>query len=254
VFAPLRLGALGFLALCGGASIASANVIFTDHNFNLAQYSESTQFTSNALASFDQCVNCGNPGTALQTITTAAGGGIGVYAQAFVNNTFASNPGKQGAISGINASVDKDITVSYSGTGFTNTFRPLIEQDGNYYLATIPGPTFDINNPSGGATGYVTISASGLTAANFQEFDFSAGTFVAGNPNFSGDPMLFGLAQITSSAAGGTIEVDLDNLSLNIGVPEPSSLLLVVGGVLSLLVIARIGDRRYRLAIGSDGV
>jgi hypothetical protein len=77
---------------------------------------------------------------------------------------------------------------------------------------------------------------------------------MAGNPNFSGDPMLFGLAQITSSAAGGTIEVDLDNLSLNIGVPEPSSLLLVVGGILSLLGIARTGGRGYRLAMGSDGV
>lgn len=243
MFGSLRLGAFGALALCAGTSIASANVVFTDGTFNLSQYSESAQFTTNASAIFDQCASCGNPGTALQTITTVATG-TGGYAQGFVNNTFSYDPMTQGTISSINASIDKNITVSYTGTGFTTTFHPLIEQDGTYYIATISGPSFDITSP-GGSTGYMTLSAAALTAASFQEFDFSTGAFVAGTPNFAGDPILFGLAQITSSAAG-SIEVDLDNLSISVAVPEPSSLVLFAS-VLSMFAGACMRARRQRV-------
>ncbi len=46
----------------------------------------------------------------------------------------------QGTIHTINAPVDKNLETSLpNATDLTNTFRPLIEQDGNIYLAAIFG-------------------------------------------------------------------------------------------------------------------
>ncbi|MGO9443420.1 MAG: PEP-CTERM sorting domain-containing protein [Thiobacillaceae bacterium] len=222
--------------------IASADVIFSDGTFNLSQYTESTQFTSGATGTFSQCASCGDPGTALDiqvTVpgTAGSGGGPGIYAQGFVNNTFGYDPLTQGTIAALSASVDKNALINYAGT-FGNTFRPLIEQDGNYYLAAVVGSS--VTFPAGGgSTGYLAFSAPGLTAADFQEYDFATASFVAGMPNFAGDSMLFGLAQITSSFSG-TIELQYDNLSVDVAsVPEPSSLFLLFGGMLSMVVAAR---------------
>jgi hypothetical protein len=124
-----------------------------------------------------------------------------------------------------------------------NTFRPTIEQDGNFYLAAIPGPALN-TGPVGGSTGYNTISQSGLTAADFQRYDFLTGSFVSGAPDFSGDPMLLGLTQITGIAgapAGATLFAEYDNLVLRVStaVPEPFSLLMLA----TLLSLTGIGLR-----------
>jgi hypothetical protein len=217
----------GLFAISGGAS---ADVVFTDSTFNLANYSESAPFSSGATGTFQQCASCGNPGSALQ-INVSAPSGAGSFSLAFINNNFAYNPGTQGGITTVFASVDKNEGVNYAGTGFGNTFRPTIEQDGQFYVAAIPGPSLD-TGPGGGSTGYNTISQSGLTAANFQEYDFTSGSFVAGTPNFAGDPMLFGLTQITSivgAPVNATFFADYDNLVLRIStaVPEPSAVALL---------------------------
>jgi hypothetical protein len=83
-------------AMFASSGIASADVIFTDSTFNLANYSESSPFNSGSSSIFQQCANCGNPGTAL-LISTSAPSGSGTYAQAFINNSFAYNPGTQGS-------------------------------------------------------------------------------------------------------------------------------------------------------------
>ena len=129
------------------------------------------------------------------------------------NNSFSYNPATQGTIYSVSASVVKDLTTNISATGLTNTFRPLIEQDGNFFLAAIAGSTW--NSPT---TGFVTLSQSGLQASDFTEFNFATGSFVAGNPNFSGDPMLFGLAQITTDGGntGETLTAVYNNLSFTI--------------------------------------
>lgn len=136
--------------------------------------------------------------------------------------------------------MNKDLTTSYTnGPSFQtfNTFRPLVEQDGNYYVGGISGPALT----SGTTTGYNIISGAGLVATDFVEYDFTTGTFGTSNPNFDGDPMLFGLATVTTlstnlTPAGSTIESDFENLSIDITTaPEPSSLLLLGSGLLAVI-------------------
>ena len=106
----------------------------------------------------------------------------------------------------------------------------LIEQDGNYYLAAISGPSW--TSPT---TNFLTLSQNGLQASDFVEFNFSTGTFVAGNPNFSGDPMLFGLAQITTAGGFSSEHLTAKYNDLNFtvtAVPEPSTLLLTLSAAI----------------------
>ena len=90
---------------------------------------------------FGQCASCGNPGQGLQVISHDLNPGA-IADIAFVNNTFSYDPSVSGPISSIDVSVDKNISISQA-TPFTasigNNFRPLIKQDGNFYLATVVG-------------------------------------------------------------------------------------------------------------------
>lgn len=204
-----------------------ADVVFTDQTFDLTNYSESPLFASSgSTLTFTQCASCGNPGSALQINVSGQPGGM--VAQGFINNTFIYDPQTQGALlsAGINAAVNKEVTSN--GALSSNTFHPTIEQDGLFYLASTPGPV---------TTGvFNSISQSGLTASDFQEFDFSTGTFVSGNPNFDGNVMLFGLAQIASAASSNTgvqnTQIIYDNLQFGltpaVSVPEPSSVTLLI--------------------------
>jgi hypothetical protein len=216
-----------------GAALAGA--VFSDGTFDLTNYSESSPYYSTSTATFSQCASCGLPGTALDIKSTVTDP-FGVYAQGFVNNTFTYDPATQGTITGISASVDKDISVTYGGIGFTNTFHPLILQDGNYYLASIHLPNFNLPD-GGGSTGYESASGS-LIASDFQKYDFTTGSFVTGTPDFSGDQMWFGLAQISGSATG-SLEVYYDNLSLAIETPEPISLSVFGAGLAAAAAMRR---------------
>jgi hypothetical protein len=223
--------------LASAMSLAStpalADIIFADSTFNLANYTETAQFTFEASIAASQCASCGNPGTALQFVatfgdTTSANGAAD---QGFINNTFSYNPKNQGALGSLTASVDKNLGINVTtpaNNPFGNTFRPLIEQDGNIYLAAIPGPTL-----LGGFTGFNSLSQSGLVATDFQKYDFSTGTFLTGAPDFSGDLMLFGLGQITGIGGYPSSQVTAvyDNLrfDLVIAAPEPSSFWLLAG-------------------------
>jgi hypothetical protein len=196
----MRLGSGWFLAaiMLVISPAVSADVIFTDSTFDLSNYSLSPEFNSGTTTTFEQCVSCGNPGTALRVDSSSATGN-GVYARAFINDTFAYDPGTQGAITSIDVSIDKNLGNNFAITAGGNTFRPTIQQGGNFYLATILGPPITTGS-GGGETGYNTILQTALSATNFQRYDFSIGSFVAGTPDFTGGPLLLGLTQITTFA------------------------------------------------------
>jgi hypothetical protein len=136
--------------------------------------------------------------------------------------------------------VDKSLTTDVNGT-LSNTFRPLIEQNGNFYLASILGQAF--SGP--GSSGFLTLMQSGLLPTDFQQFDFNVGLFVLGNPSFEIGPMHFGVAQISFLDASGTFMVAYDNLSIDIAtvVPEPSTLFLLAIGAINLLGRRRPSNR-----------
>jgi hypothetical protein len=233
-----------FAALCP----ASADTVFVDNTFNLSDYTQTPAFTSGAGATItaQQCASCGNPGAALQ-INEDAPSGSALLAQGFYSSLFTYNPQTQGAITSISASVDKDATFNFTVTNAGNTFRPLIEQDGNFYLAAISGSSF-----TGLTTGYITLSATGLVASDFQEFDFSTDSFLSGTPNFDGDPIELGLAQISSlgsSTPDPTAQIDYDNLVLGVSAaPLPSTWIMMLSALACFAFLANRGANKISIS------
>lgn len=232
--------AVGVLALA--ASPASAGTIFTDQTFSLANYSASATYASASTGSitYAQCSKCGDPDYALQftSATNASASSTVNLAQGLVNTTFSYDPHTQGAIATLGASVDKNIIVNVSGTGFGNTFHPTIEQDGVFYVASIPGATFSgPNTPNG--TGYEAFYGD-LTAADFFSYDFTTNTAGTLHPDFAGDTILFGLTQETGlTVPSETLITEYDNLRFGINVPEPFTLSVFGAGIAGAVALRR---------------
>jgi hypothetical protein len=220
------------LTLALSVSPAFADVDFVDDSFDLSEYLQTPIFLSDPTVA----LKYGSAGGVLQfnvdysDLDIASEAAVGLF-----NASFLINPATQGKITSIDASVVKDVTLlgALSDTPFTNVFRPAIEQDGIVYLAAIPGPGTGFT-PS--TTGDNLLSETGLTSADFLSFNFGTGAFGTGHPNFSGDPMLFGLAQVSSSGIGAHLGSTLDafidykDLGLDIhgvSVPEPNALALL---------------------------
>ncbi|HLK49212.1 MAG TPA: PEP-CTERM sorting domain-containing protein [Bryobacteraceae bacterium] len=237
------------------ASVPSfGDVVFDDPTLDLSHYTATAQFVDAQAVSIvaSNCASCGvGAGEALQFVsafgdTTSAQGDVDL---GFLNNTFVYDPSTQGAILSIAASADKNISLNISiagGNPFGNTFRPMIEQDGVFYLAAIPGPGI-----TSGSSGFNTLAKSGLSAADFTSFDFSTFTFGSQHPNFAGDTMVFGVAQLTGikgyTNPNPVVTTAYDNLNFDLttvpAVPEPTSLVLF-GSLLPALAAIRMNRRR----------
>ena len=202
----------------GNVTFYDGDVAFTDGAFDLNNYQITTYNPSSLVATAVQNPSAGNPGAALEIqITFPAPQGVTYEVdQAFVNTSFTYNPATQGAIASISASVDKAFPTAIGGA--TSTFRPLIEQNGNYYLGAISGPS---------TAGFTTIAQAGLTAADFQLFDYTQGQFNAQqHPDFSasGSSLQFGLASRVYNYNSTTVEILYDNLAIVVHPAQASTL------------------------------
>lgn len=228
-----------------------ATVVFTDGSFPLGNYLQVQGLVNGGAGiTASDCATCGlgnGAGLNLAAVfpTAPTPGDLFTTVEVLLNDTFFYDPGTEGDITSLTTSVDKNLGVSIALTGGTNTYHPTIVQDGSFYVASIPGPT--LNCPTVACeTGFNSLSAT-LTAADFLLFDPASDTFGTATPNFSGDPMEFGLTQIFGSGAAETIFANYDNLSFTINppitaAPEPGAITLLIVGLFGMVMVKRRGN------------
>ncbi len=251
----LRTALIAAALLASGS--AQAATTFTDGS--LSDFTQATLFTNTAGLTID------TTGPALELTITQPGtatAGSTVLAVGLVESLFTYDPATQGKIDAINASVLKDFSANVSdavvspGAPFTfnNTFRPLIEQGGQFYSGFFVSPTSLVAPAgSGSTTGAHSIGGTGLTASSFSLFDPATGAFNAAvHPDFSssGSALTFGLFQVLGSTnpESSTVIADYSNYKVTVfsAVPENASWEMMIGG---FGLIGGLMRRRGRLVV-----
>jgi hypothetical protein len=163
----------------------------------------------------------------------------------FLNGNFAYNAATNGAITGIDVSLDRFLLPIVDGAdvGFNPlTLRTFIEQGGQIFQAIESFPGLS----AGQSNQWLSVSAANLSAADFGLYDFSTNSLNAAiNPDFGQaiDAFGFGMRSSgpgTGAAFSGTMRADNWQLTLHTHtVPEPASLLLDGIGVLALAMTRR---------------
>jgi hypothetical protein len=226
----------------GGALAGQTN--FTDGTFDTSNYTLSSfADPSVTIGSFGQTAN-GNPGTALEGMTSSTGVNAQGVLLTALNNAFVYDPHASGAITSIDASLQRYADFTDAGQESavgSYTLRVLAEQDSTLYQATFSfGPT----GIDGGF--WVGLSQAGITANDFtvlNSSNFATGGSATGL-NFDGDAITFGFAMRASGAilnsTGGpspddqTTDMRADNFGLSINssspTPEPASWALMIVG------------------------
>jgi hypothetical protein len=228
------------LAFILSAPLACANTVFTDYTFNLANYSISTFQTGGATINVTQTLTGGDPGSALEVVTTlpAPVGESYSGTSYFLNKTFLYNPSSQGSIKSIGVSVDQLLEFTGATPPVAVAFTPVIFQDGNYYVFHI-GVAF--------APGvYQTIADTGLQASDFDLVTNMINETVdpSMHPDFMSGLMELGFSSGLSSAFEDvtiTKTAYYDNLSYNLvsATPEPRAAFLILVGVGMVLLFAK---------------
>jgi hypothetical protein len=236
---------VGVLAALAGINAipAAAGPTFTDSTFNLGNYTVVGPYTTGgSVVVYSQCASCGNPGTALEVITTVTGSGTSAIG--FLNNSFTYDPSTQGALASIFASEDKDLTTTSSAT-IGSSFRALLYQNGNYYISAISFPNF--SGP--GTTGYLTASGI-LTATSFDLYNFLTPPDPTQHPDFDGSSFKLGIVTLGSSNSSSTTTLDFDNLTFALtAVPEPSTWMMMLLGFCVIAFAVRRQERSLAAAI-----
>ncbi len=218
-------------------------VSFSDNTFDLAAYAISGPVTSDVNLTLVQCASCGPAGDAALRVAAVYPALTGSYRAALLNTAWTYDPGSQGTLLSVDAATDKRVILNFDiPNGLGNSFRPLIAQGGQFYAALLTGPTIFTADE-----GWKAISGN-LTAASFQLYDFAAGSFGTGAPDFGGGVMTFGLLQLgnrNSPFPDSSIEADYDNLVLTLNaVPEAGSAALLLVGLTGLASLGALGRRR----------
>ena len=184
----MRSIGLALLAGWFANTAAYADVVFSDPSVSTASYTQSAVFTtpgsslavSNSTSGLQVTVNANSSGSIVASVAVV-----------FVNNAFAYNPSAQGPLNSLTFTESTSYSASVpvtTGTPWSTGCGAAIEQDGKYYVAFLPGPSY-----YSGSSGLFTCSQTGMTAADFvQVYVCRQVSFTSGNPNFSGNPMTFG--------------------------------------------------------------
>lgn len=194
---------IGLLALAAFTGpLLLADVVFNDSNLNLSSYTQTAAYTTSGTS-----LTIANGGGGVQvTVNAHPNGMVGVAqgAVGILNNTFTYNPSSKGAIETVSFSMTASFSDSLQiGPGYlpwSTQCAPLIEQDGKYYTASTSGESY-----AGGSTGSFTCSIAGMRATDFVQYNLTTGATSAGNPNFSGDPISFGILFTLSAFQDSTL-------------------------------------------------
>jgi PEP-CTERM motif len=242
-FTPSFATAVATLASLFTMAAAQAQVVFSDPTFATGPYNTTTQVVSGSVVvNVGNCASCGpSAGPALHI--TALYGSDASYATALLNTSFVYTPNVQGTVLSIDAQADKNLFADFIPVQLSNSFRPLIQQDGLLFAAVLPGPIL----AGALSTGWNTIAANGLLAAGFRRFDLSTGSFGTETPNFAGNTMTFGLLAVGSLLGGTNALVGADYANYRVvlnPVPEPQTWLMLGVGVAGLVFVKGAPRRR----------
>lgn len=216
---------------------AAGEVTFSDGTFNLGDYNITTysNLPPPDTVTLSQNTSGGNPGDFLAQNFSLTGAVQGAeVVSALINKGWTYNPSMEGAISGINFSIDK-----FTSTTFTSEAGTLAAlQDGKFYIFSVLG-TVDVG-------AWETIAKEGITASSgWEVVNLTNGIISPGAPNFTpnGDPLSFGFAIGATGTLSGVFTAGADNVFIGITpVPEPSGL-ITLGTVIFLFGLVKLSRR-----------
>jgi hypothetical protein len=222
-------------------SVARAQIIYSDGDFNPSNWTFGTSLTMGSGGSVNRATSGGNPGSYLRlTLSMSSGEGqVGIWG---LNSAAVYNPATQGAIESIALSEDiLEIGSPHAGGA-------VLMQNGLLYYRF----TYIASGPS-----WITLSGGPGTATDYVLYPSPDNGITSPHPDFSilGAPITFGFYR----NIGGTALTDfsttagLDNWKTTVNVvPEPSVVHLIAATAIALVAarfLKKLVPRRRRVAV-----